>query len=380
VPTAASCGSAAILLGLVAIGLAGPRDPLFNLMPLAIWTIWWMAFLAIQGTLADVWRLLEPWSGPARLIGLRPRLRLPARLGAWPAVAGFVLFKGFVLADPAPSDPGRLAVVVLSYWTATLAAVLLFGPRWLRRGEVFTVLFELIGRLRPRRGAGLGLPGWAMLARAPDPARAALCLAVLAAGSFDGLSETFRWLALLGVNPLEFPGRSAVVVPNLLGLVASLLLVASAFAGAVALGCRLAGRLGARVAFVPALLGFAATLLPIGLGYHVAHYLVALLVQHQYALAALADPFARGWSLPPFDAVRIRTGFLADPDPVRIIYLTQAGVVVLSHVAAAAMAHAVAAGLAGGRRGALALQAGLVPLMVGYTVFGLWLLAAPRGA
>ncbi|MDP6219781.1 MAG: hypothetical protein QF801_06705, partial [Alphaproteobacteria bacterium] len=43
-------------------------------------------------------------------------------------------------------------------------------------------------------------------------------LVLLGTGSFDGFNETFVWLDLIGVNPLAFPGRSAVVVPVILGL------------------------------------------------------------------------------------------------------------------------------------------------------------------
>ena len=45
------------------------------------------------------------------------------------------------------------------------------------------------------------------------------CLMILASGSFDGLQETFWWLGVLGINPLEFPGRSAVVGASALGLI-----------------------------------------------------------------------------------------------------------------------------------------------------------------
>ena len=42
---------------------------------------------------------------------------------------------------------------------------------------------------------------------------------------------------------------------------------------------------------------FALTLVPIAIGYHVAHYLVFLLVQGQYIIPLLSDPFGRGWDL-----------------------------------------------------------------------------------
>ena len=48
-----------------------------------------------------------------------------------------------------------------------------------------------------RRGSTAGIP--------------IFILALLGTGSFDGFNETFVWLDLIGVNPLAFPGRSAVV-------------------------------------------------------------------------------------------------------------------------------------------------------------------------
>ena len=49
---------------------------------------------------------------------------------------------------------------------------------------------------------------------AARPPAAAFVTLVLASVSFDGLRETFWWLARLGINPLDFPGRSAVVGVN----------------------------------------------------------------------------------------------------------------------------------------------------------------------
>ena len=43
-------------------------------------------------------------------------------------------------------------------------------------------------------------------------------LLTLSSVSFDGLSRTFWWLALGGINPLEYPGRTAVVDRNTFGL------------------------------------------------------------------------------------------------------------------------------------------------------------------
>ena len=60
--------------------------------------------------------------------------------------------------------------------------------------------------------------------------------------------------------------------------------------------------------------------------------------------------------------------------------MTQAGAVVTGHVIALLLAHALAMRAGDGRRRAVLGQVPLALFMVAYTVFGLWLLATPRGA
>ena len=142
------------------------------------------------------------------------------------------------------------------------------------------------------------------------PGAAAFLTLVLASVSFDGLHDTFRWLAFIGINPLEFPGRSAVQGANTLGLLAAWAATAAAILGTIALGRRIAGR---RTAFWreagPVLLSF----LPIAAGYHAAHYLVALLTGARYTVAAARRPARpRLRSLLGLPEHWVSLGFLAD--------------------------------------------------------------------
>ena len=162
-----------------------------------------------------------------------------------PPVAGYLAFAWFEIVSLAPTDPAVLARAVLGYWLVILVLAVLEGEAWLDRGEAFTVYFAMVARIAPlwteaqggRVRHWAGLPGTQILAMPPlSPSGAAFVALVLAAVSFDGLAETFRWLAFLGVNPLEFPGRSAVVVPNTLGLLAAWPLTFGLILGAIALG------------------------------------------------------------------------------------------------------------------------------------------------
>jgi hypothetical protein len=62
---------------------------------------------------------------------------------------------------------------------------------------------------------------------------------------------------------------------------------------------------------------------------------------------------------------------------VWIIFSLQAGAVVLVHILAVLLAHLITIEKFPDRRSMLASQAPLALLMIAYTLFGLWLLAAP---
>lgn len=383
---ATSCASFCFLLWLIWVGHAGPRDPLANPLTLTIWTLWWIGFVTLQGLLGNLWRFVNPWTGPVAAIrcalSVRPFLRLPGRLGHGIAILGLLGFAAVLLADPAPADPARLAGYVGGYWLFTFVGLLAFGPRWAARADWVGMLMRCYARVGifGRTGGALsaGLSGWQVLARrAPAPGVAVFMLLLLGIGSFDGLNETFWWFALLGINPLEFPGRSAVIWQNLTGLVIANMALVCGYGVTIWLGLRLAGQRGG---FGAAFCLFAPTILPIALGYHLAHYLTSFLVDSQYALAAASDPMARGADYLGLGTFYVTTSFFNTAASVRVIWLSQAGVVVLGHVLAVMLAHALALRQVPNTRQAVLSQAPLAVFMVLYTLFGLWLLASPRGA
>ena len=380
-----SCLSALLVAFLVWRGLTGTHDPLVNPLPLFIWVVWWVAMVSLQGIIGNHWRWTNPWTGPAavlgRLTGSTALMRYPSVLGYAPGIVIFLGFGGFLLADPAPTDPGRLALVVGGYWYLTLMGVTLFGPRWMVRGEALTILMRayarvgLLGRLRGR--IAVGLWGWQGLTRPQvSGGLAVFIVLMLGTGSFDGVNETFLWMGFLGINPLEFPGRSAVITQNLVGMLVANLALITVFAACLALGERLAGT---RRPIAEAVRLFAPSLLPIALAYHIAHYLTVLLVDGQYVIAWLTDPLNTGADLLGLGDFHVTTGFLNTPATVKLIWLTQAGAVVIGHVIAILLAHAVAVRGHGSNWRAILGQAPLAAFMIGYTFFGLWLLASPRG-
>lgn len=385
--TAASLMSFAGFATLVAAGFLGSRDPLSNPLPLVVWTVLWAGLTLMQGMFGDLWSWLNPWVGPYRLVsrlfGINEERawRLPRWIGCWPAVLLFFVFAWFELIDPAPDDPARLALAAGLYWQFSFVAMLVFGCRaWSNAGEFLTVFFSMVARFAPverdeRGWLGLCWPGARLMSAEPLPTSAiAFLLLALSSVSFDGLSKTFLWLSLFGFNPLEFPGRTAVVGSGTLGLALTFVLLAAVFLVAVWLGRILAGR---ERPFMQAAGLLVWSIVPIALAYHVAHYLTALLVDGQYALAALSDPFAMGWNLFGTADMQVEAGIVAGAASAWWLWNIQAGAIILGHVLAVLVAHGFAGRLHPAPARAALSQFPLTLLMIAYTVFGLWLLATP---
>lgn len=360
-----------VLLLSIGFGFIGASDPLRNPLTLLTWTVFWVGLVCVQGTVFDIWRWINPFAGAVRLgsdAGWRAPFRLTVR-SHWPALVVFLAFAAFLLADPAPADPRRLAKFILGYVGVTCLGCAIFGPRWLIRVEMVTVLMRRYRQSALISGGRIGLFGWRIVrGAAPGLALALFVLALLGSGSFDGLNETFWWLQKIGVNPLEFPGRSAVINETVLGLAMANIALITVYGVFIWIGARLAGG-----AFGISFRLFAPSLLPIAIAYHVAHYLTSFLVDSQYVKSLLSTTFG-GAEIP------VTTGFFGTLATVRVIWLTQAGAVVLGHVVAILVAHALALRLYNDRRKATLSQLPLAVFMIFYTLFGLWLLASPRGA
>lgn len=383
-----------IYIALVHAGFAGTRDPLANPLPPVLWSLWWVGFTYAVALFGDLWRLVNPWRALHRIAtalpGLsawreRPPFAYPLPLGRWPAVIAFLAFAWFELIHPAPMDPAVLATACTIYALVTLAGTLAFGlAPWLGNAEAFSVFFRMVGGLSAftvlerdasssRRRLAIGIPcaGLFRMDRL-DLGMVAFVLLALGTVSFDGLALTFWWLALVGENPLEFPGRTSLVAVNSLGLVATWLVLAAAYSVAVHAGGALA-----RAAKAPSFNRYVMSIVPIAFAYHFAHYLPFFLVDGQHALRALSDPFGLGWNLLGFRDWHVTASFLAQHHTVHAIWNLQVAAIVLGHVAAVCIAHAIALEELGEARAALLSQAPMTVLMVGYTVFGLWLLSTP---
>lgn len=390
---------AVALFGLLIVaGFAGPQDePQDNILPVAVWVLWWVGLTCVVAVLGDVWRSLNPlriiaeWSGTiASRAGLgwsNPPLTLPAAIGVWPAVALFVCFAWAELVWTSNGVPAKLAQAVLLYSALNLAAMAAFGiDQWLERGDAFARFFALVGRFAPFdlvRWQRRKFSGSFVAAPARTPSEAFFVLVVLATVSFDGLKETPFWGELTG-GAMDALYRSGIVtaIGNVAAetiirsaglLVLPLLMLAAYLLTCLAMTRMLLSSREQPCRFSDLALAFAPSLMPIAVGYHVAHYFSYLLIQGQWIIPAASDPFGLGWNL--FGT----RGYQPDIAIVgaATVWWVAVIAIVAGHVAAVVVAHQAALRLFVSPRLAIASQYPMAALMVGYTMLSLWILAQP---
>jgi len=392
---AARFAAAALFLLAVAAGAGGAQNPMRNILPVAVWIVWWVGLAFASALCGDVYRVLNPWDSLYRWAarcspGLqRARLAFPERLGVWPACALLLGFAWMELVWGGRDVPASLAAAAAVYSAITWSGMFLFGREtWRDRGEMFAVVFGLLARFAPVRIAGDGVlelrPWAAGLSgeRPVAPSMVVLVVLLLATVSFDGLLETPLW-AQVDWRILNAPEDSvlwtvfdlqevqALRIARTLGLV----LFAGLFLTAFRLCCgSMSAMTGSTAGDGRALARrFVPSLVPIAVAYHVAHYF-SFFVLGMHALIPLAsDPLGLGWDLLGTAAYRVEVNLVSP----RVQWVVAAVAVVLGHVLAVYVAHITALETFGSRRTALRSQLPLLALMVGYTMLSLWILSQP---
>lgn len=387
--------AAGVFLLTILAGFFGEQNPLRNLIVTMVWIIWWVGMAYACSLFGDLWALLNPWGSlfawaealhrrirPGRSLSLG--LPLPAWVGAWPAVALFLWFAWAEIGWRNNYIPANLAFAASIYSLITWWGMALFGREaWLARGEAFSVVFGLLGRFGVTgagRGPG-GRPEWnlrppsvgLLAAEAPHPSAVALVIAVLATVSFDGFTETAQWQALRSSLFDAFAwldARAAFQAADAFALLAAPLLFFLVYA---AFGWLVARAGGGAISTGEAVRRFVFSLVPIAIGYHLAHYFSYLFIQGQRLIPLASDPFGWGWNLLGTAGYEVD---IASVDAGTVWNLSLVAIVA-GHIFAVYLAHVVALGAFGDRRLALRSQYPMLALMVGYTMLSLWIIAQP---
>jgi hypothetical protein len=408
---------------LVAIGMAwwygailgalviGGETPLPTVL---FWIFIWAGVPIASAVFGNPWPSLSPFRTTfalldrlARFLGLDRLdlgLHLPPGLGRWPAV--FLLFAGIwsELVLPGATEPDIVASLLIGYTLLQMIGMTAFGRvAWLRNGELFEVLFGWFGRIGPvgRRVtdpsacAGctercnpdrcVDCPECAVAADARERrpelrpwfagltevrrgawSDAAFIILALAGVSYDGLRETNLWAQVTNwFFPYVYPALDAFRAILVIGTLGLLSLWVAFFIAFVIVAtvtrflserARLRGGLGSMVG------AYAATLLPIAAGYMIAHYLTLVLQGVIWLPELVRNPITS--VAPTLDTLN-----------AGLVWYLSVGAIVVGHVAAIALSHRIALRDAPSRP----VRAGvpLALLMIGYTVFSLWIIAQP---
>ena len=128
-------------------------------------------------------------------------LAYPERLGNWPAAIGIFAFAALELVASDGDKPENLAIATLVYSALTFVGMALYGVEpWIRRGEAFSVYYNLFSRLAPfaTRDGEVGIRGFLTGLPAFKPVAGTVPLLAVMIGSvtFDGGSEGAPWTSI----------------------------------------------------------------------------------------------------------------------------------------------------------------------------------------
>ncbi|MFD4941198.1 hypothetical protein ACFVYE_05480 [Streptomyces sp. NPDC058239] len=341
--------------------LLGPDDPDRNPAPGAVYVLLWVGLVPASLLLGPVWRLLNPLR-TVHLLGCRALGRdpaagrpLPARLGLRPAAAGLLAFTWLELVVPDPASTTALLLFLALYAAVHLAGAARHGAGWFDHADAFEVYSGLLARLSPlgRRPADRRLvlrsPFNGLDATPQTPGLVATVCVMLGSTAYDGFSDAPSWIATVQTSPL---GRTTAATLGLLGAVA---LVATLYALCTGATRLISGQLR------HPLTAFAHSLVPIALGYLIAHYFTLFVTEGPRTVMVASGTDNPVPPEPPLG-----------PGGVAVL---QVAAIVLGHVIGVIAAHDRSVRLFPPGR-AVAGQLPLLVLMITYTIGGLSLLIA----
>ena len=361
----------AIFLYAVVAAVFG-KDLAINPILGIVYVWWWVGLVPLSLLFGPVWKAISPVRtinlGFAKVSGSDPDRGLfayPEKLGNWPAALGLFAFVWLELVYPYPTELGPVRLWVAAYVAVMLVGGALFGSTFYERADPFEVYSTLVSRL-----SVWGRRGELLVTRSPlanldttpvRPGMVAVVAVLFGSTAFDSFQDSTRWVKFVQ------SGDTSPYLLNNLALLAFCLTAGAVFA----LGCVLTG-LGDDLRRVDLPNQFAHSMVPIIVGYIVAHYLSYLVEVGWLTVIYASDPFSNGsnWfgtaDLPLFTWLSYHPTFLAN---------TKVLAVVLGHVLAVVAAHERAIRILP-KRHQLTGQLPLLVAMIAFTAGGLYLLFA----
>jgi hypothetical protein len=347
-------------------------NPFFGIF--YVW--WWVGLVPLSFFFGPVWKAISPVrtinAGLSRLTGNDPEnglYRYPAWLGHWPAAFGLFAFVWMELVYPYSTELGPVRLWCAVYLAVMLVGGALWGNVFYARADPFEVYSSLVAKLsvwsRYRGRLWMRSPLANLATVVPRPGLVAVAAVLFGSTGFDSFKDSPTWVRFLQTN--EFLGKHtwATTWANFAGLLGMVLLVGLIFVLAtMATGV---GPERSRRSLPPL---FAHSILPIIVGYVVAHYLTYLLEGGQATLIKASDPFSNGSNWFGTADWTVSYWFAYHPTLLAVI---KVGAVVTGHVLGVIAAHDRSIAVLP-KRHQLTGQLPLLFAMVVFTAGGLYLL------
>lgn len=349
-------------------------NPFFGMF--YVW--WWVGLVPLSVLLGPVWKAISPVRTInllfAKVSGGDPDsgvLTYPERLGYWPAVFGLYAFVWMELVYPYSTELGPVRLWFAVYVAAMLLGGALFGTTFYERADPFEVYSSLVAKL-----SIWGRRDGAIIVRSPlanldtvvaRPGLVGVVAVLFGSTAFDSFKDSSHWISFIQTTPVVKDNDWANQLANNVGLLVFCVGVGLVFwLGTVATGVGP----DQRRRDLPNL--FAHSVIPIIVGYIVAHYLSYLVEVGQDTLIRASDPLSDGSNY--LGTGNLSVNYWLSYHPT-FLANTKVLAVVLGHVLGVVAAHDRAIKLLP-QRHQVTGQLPLLVAMVAFTVGGLYLLFA----
>jgi hypothetical protein len=341
-------------------------NPFFGL----VYVLLWVGLVPASLLLGPAWKAISPVRtlnrGLAGLTGSDPRrglLTYPDPLGYWPAALGLFAFVWLELVATSSTELGTVRLWCAVYVAVMLLGGVLFGDDFYAGADPFEVYSSLAAKL-----SIWGRRDGVLVIRSPlanldtvrvRPGLVAVVAVLFGSTAFDSFQDSSQW-----VRFVQSHSDQAFLLQNLglLGFSVGVGLVFAAGSAATGVGPEQDRRA------LPDL--FAHSVVPIIVGYIVAHYLTYLVETGQQTLILMSDPMSDGSNL--FGTADLAVNYWLSYHPT-FLAVTKVVAVVTGHVLGVVAAHDRAVKLLPARHQVTG-QLSLLLAMVTFTVGGLYLL------
>jgi hypothetical protein len=336
----------------------------------------WVGLVPLSLLLGPFWRATNPLRTVHRLLCLAARtdpdvglMRLSPRVGIWPAAVGLFGFGFLELVQPDRTTLAVLRLWAVGWLVIIVLGAVIFGRRWIAAADPFETYATVVAQLSVwRRVDGqirLVKPLANLSSWSPPPGAPAVVAVLLGNTAFDSFANTSWW-----IRTVQDSSAPATVWATA-GLICMIVIVYATFSAAAAWMCRYRRDPALGPADFPRLM--AGSVVPIAVGYAVAHYATLLIVEGQRTAINMSDPLGRGWNVFGSAEMGVNAAIFSHPTVTACIQL---GAILLGHILGIVAAHEKALALI---RPDAALQAQwpMLLVMVFYTCSGLILLFSP---